>query len=555
MTCLTDLPLPAVKRLINLARGSNVPGTNGFARVCRRWREASHDSNDAEPLRLFLDVCTMSKAELSRATAWLSQHGQHASVLVLGGSTLGNSSAWTGPPALLIKTAATALSSLAWLEIGCEDSLAMVAPVLGQLPQLQHLAAHVGLDGTRSPARFTDDHGMFWEDLPDLQQLCPQLVSFQLVLDPYDHGMWMDDRLPKLLPAGLQRLALVSEPAVEDIMLSASSLTHLSALQQLTLRAVGVDKEGACALVHHLTALQQLRVSNIYAQVGPNNPVSQLASKVTGYELCPCYESDTLLPGLVCTWDHGERLPEGTAKLLGDLTGLQELSLHGFADKRMRRAVQQAAGMPTLRGLQLVVADQGPAELGASLGQCTQLTSLQLLVISPVDLANQGVYVSALQQLTGLRCLTVHAPLLAQPEPWLAALTNLTRLHVTLHDDEQVQAVYRGARSLSRGWGQVTRYSAAYDIATVLLQRVCAWPSSLRQVVVLVDRAPGSRNFNDQFGPLSWVLKSAAADGAQIKVWLEWCDGSGQGWSRPWEPAPHLPGVWVMPGRSDNLAS
>jgi hypothetical protein len=259
---ISDLPLPALKLIIRLACGRLIAGSNKYASVCRQWRDA--DSNDQlEPLQLFVDLRHMPEAEVARALSWMAAHGQQVDVLVFGGSR------WQElPPLDLLTKAVHSLTSLTWLEVQQRHSLVLLAPVLDQLPQLQHLAAAVDVgedpEGTRwnddnldrnedepNVVMFQDDQREAWWEPPYLGQLCPQLTSLHLRLDIPGSFVLMDyqDQLGGLLPRTLKQLTLSTPYAShhghgEEVMIDAMDLLDLTVLEQLTLDGIQVRREG-----------------------------------------------------------------------------------------------------------------------------------------------------------------------------------------------------------------------------------------------------------------------------------------------------------------------
>jgi hypothetical protein len=546
---------------MQLARPWIIPGTNRFARVCQRWREASNDSEDV--FQLLVDLPYMSEASISKASAWLSMYGQQVDVLVLLARPLSLPEQAASMQKLQwFPAAAPAMSHLTWLEVHSLDSLMMLAPVLGQLPQLKQLAAQVTMSrycpGKEEHAEvgeqaevedeggkggvFVDTERNVWKEVPDLTQVCPRLVNLHLHLtvDPGRH-LLVDHRLARLLPVHLQQLVLTG---ARNTAVRVSSLAHLSAVQQLTLRGVAV-KGSAGRLAQQLEALQQFRVTGPYAHHGHDSFVVHLAPKVTEYGLF-AHCGVGVLVQLSCltrlTLGSVNESTEGTADAVGQLTGLQELALLGCATPGVARVLQQAAGMSSLRHLELGVISRGrryAAVMAASLGQCTQLTSVQLLDTPPEC-------VRALQQLSGLRGLTVQASLLlAQGGTWLAPLTNLSRLVAYVMTKDDRTAVFPATLNYEP-WAvhQNAAVSLSFD---GLLNKVCAWPASLQTVVFLVD----ALSWTPYFTPMSFVRHPPGYTGAGITVWLEWWDHSAKGWARPFRQAPHLPGLWELQGPAE----
>jgi hypothetical protein len=561
----SDLTPAVVQRIVHLARRRLIAGADKYARVCRQWRDASGE--EAEQLQLFLDLHFMSAEELARASSWMSVHGRHVNVLVMSAGGAG----FEAPPTSCFPTlaaAAPALSRLRRLEVDQDNSLSLLEPVLGQLPQLQHLAADVTMQCDPRDAALQQDvvRGMFqdhqghpWQELPELQQLCPQLIRLHLRLDSAAGHVEVDERLPRLLPAALKHLALSARrPHHDNMYLHPGSLTHLSALQQLALDGVGVDEEQCEAL----GALQQLQVyagDDVMLQ-----PVHMpVARKVTVHTTCslqlPVAVQLVQLKRLVLVTGSGLNL--GTAEAVAALTGLQELSLQGcVSDGAAVEVVEAAAGMAQLRSLQLRGGMVDPDELGALLERCTQLTALDLAVCSIPDFNGDLAlaFLAVPQQLTGLRRLTVPVELLAHEErAWLAPLTALTRLCVTMTDavlPAEQRPFLIGDAEQWRQWLQeaLTLQAKVQE----LLQQVAVWPASLQQVMFWVPNV--YPRLEKRVRPSCWQYTPPAPGSTQFDVWFEVGGPSGDAsvassWARPFRPCPHLPGVWELQGECEGM--
>jgi hypothetical protein len=317
-------------------------GTNRFACVCRQWRDAedSKDSKEADAVKLFADLRHMSNEDISRVFSWMAAHGQQAESLVLRASIQQQPL-----PLDLFSMAAPSLSSLTWLEVDQRHSLVLLAPVLGQLPQLKHLAAEVDLWDVGSPRDSPILHydfdgpsaGMFynhlgeeWVGLPDMQLLCPQLVHFVLRVNALCIRVMMDERLPQLLPTRLQQLTLAAEWD-SGVYLEAHSLQHLAALQRLALDGVEMSRADRQAVMQSSSGLQQVQVYSMNA-CNYMASVWESAPKLTGYMR---YAGRAL--GAVSQLVHlstlmltgCENMPEGTVEALSTLTGLRALTLEG----------------------------------------------------------------------------------------------------------------------------------------------------------------------------------------------------------------------------------
>jgi hypothetical protein len=484
----------------------------------------------------------MPDSELDRLCGYLSVHGQHVSVLAVKGSQ-------DLPQRLRrVLAVAPALTHLKRLEVEQEHSLMLLAPVLGQLPHLQHLAAHVsigcppqaaaGVMGRKTGA-FLDAKGVAVHQVPDMQQLCPSLKHLRLTLDTDGKVVGADARLKRLLPSHLQHLVLVAPAGGYCVHVDHATWGHLTALQQLDVHAVVLVKHGEGAVGQPWESLQQLRVRGVGLPLADNrNSVLQLAPKVTECHLRPRNGSLAGLGQLVnlkqLAIDWGDSMPAGMADALAALTGLQHLSLTG---QGLPAAVQLAAGVPTLRHLQLGSMSGQAVHVPAlidSLGQCTQLTSLALL-------DSRYKCAPAMEQLTRLRCLAVDAELLsdvAEAGNWLAPLTSLTRLCVALVDVIGILSTSLSGSHIPYAPGQEGNRSVMSDVQHHL-SVITMWPASMQQVVF---RVSGSINLKAS----CWRFGPTAPGGAEFGVWVEDPAGLAPGWARPFRPCPHLPGVWEL---------
>jgi hypothetical protein len=259
------------------------------------------------------------------------------------------------------------------LEVEQQHSLVRLAPVLGQLPQLQHLAVQVSMVSRKAlegslvtvlEGVFTDEDEDPLKTVPDLGQLCPQLTQLRLIIRPDSHlstGWPLDGRLPRLLPGRLQQLALISSPSPSQVV--PTSLSHLNALQQLTLHGVQVVGPGGDVFSSQLDALQELRL-----ECPPEMPfVLQVASQVKAYRSLYARAVNIAAMGQLTSlqwhvlegWGASEGPPENIVAALGALTGLRELELTGVDGSMGSLVLRSVAGMAQLRSLQL----GGSAEL------------------------------------------------------------------------------------------------------------------------------------------------------------------------------------------------
>jgi hypothetical protein len=569
----SDLPVPVVQLISRYARGRKIAGSNKYARVCRQWRSA--DSQDADkPLQLYVNLRHMSEADTVRAFDWMAVHGQHVDALVLQACMK------QGLPLDLFSRAAPSLSNLTWLDVVQRHSLVLLAPVLGQLPQLKHLGAAV--DMGRSPDQagdgyvsaqeqlsiFLDDSGQPWEEVPDLQQLCPQLEQLDLTINAHrsrHYSVPTDGRLPLLLPPGLQQLSLTSDWE-QRVRLVAASVQHLTALQQLTLDGVEMEVEDASMVMQSLGALQEVRVFS-GRPLWQNNVLIQLAPKLTacwyeaaaGVEVLPQLKHLTLL---MLSWrDATHGMPEGTVEALAALTGLQALKVEGdMEDASMGQVLQQVADMSALRSLRLAGnVGYGTHLLGEGLEQCTQLTALELMVlINPPGgpyARRRGPrhFVPAPEQLTGLRRLAFPGDLLVTDDGvWLAPMVHLTSLCLRVWPGPVRYAVVEGPVCRVQDWSDVWEEvvdagnAAGEEELFATLQRVNA--NGHRVAVFGGWGGPLYTAPPQTPVPTHWQVTPAVPGAAPITVYTEEEEWLGHGRSQPVMPCPHLPGVWELQG-------
>jgi hypothetical protein len=554
MTTISDLPTVAIKRITQLARGRIIHGCNGYAVVSRQWRDAgdsSSSSQESEQLQLFLDLADMSEAAINRALDWLARHGKQAGVLVIASGL---------PPSVApdsMYTSVAALSYLRRLELMQQHSLVRLAPVLDQLPQLQHLEAHVsmvcdleGWDSTDehavSQGVFADEAGQYWDDLPDLQQqLCPQLTHLRLLIEPNVYSLWLDEQLPLLLPARLKQLELLGVQDSVYSWLQPRLLSHLTGLQQLTLQRVFIPEEdfipgGMEALEGHLAGVQQVVLNYPGGTFAGIETLELLAPKVISFSTPFFMPDEETITRLVCLTrlELKGALQHPPVAALAALK-LQELVVMDFGDSDLVTMVQLAGDMPTLRSLRLqgtVGSSLFQEQLSAALEQCTQLTSLHLAVTLPFTYATTLPFMGVPQQLVGLRRLTVPAELLEQEVgAWLAPLTALTRLCLDMPSHMLHFAGGTPGGAESQGLPMQAQVQG-------VLQQVQAWPASLQQVVMWVS--------SDRMGVKRMCCEyiPAVPAGGRFSVWVEQREGKAAGWARPLRPCPHLPGVWELQG-------
>jgi hypothetical protein len=422
----------------------------------------------------------------------------------------------------------------------------LLAPVLDKLPQLKHLGAQVELGTT-----WVSERAMFlpmsgpgpWEEVPDMQQLCPQLTSLHLRLDVESHIIrrMVDERLSQLLPRSLQRFELVTTDDCHA-RLQPHSLMHVTGLQQLTLDGVVLMAEGADMLVQRLGLLQRLELWEDESAIDEEGLMLQLAPKVTGYwkfirggaveftsfiRVRPMVHLRTLMLG----WE-GRSLPEGIATTLAALTALQRLSLDGGGlGGALAGVLMQVGSMSALRSLRLkgyaeyLRSDSSTSAFSSGLAQCVQLTALTLLVAVQAGFSVKREFVPVPQQLAGLRRLVVPASEVGhEASMWLAPFTHLTCLGVQVPGAQPTDFV----------------------VLQGPVSQLQAWPAALQQVLYAVG---STRSGLESFKP-AWcpTTPGAPRDALHVSVWVE-----GQGWEadgrvQPLRPCPHLPNVWEVQG-------
>jgi hypothetical protein len=387
-------------------------------------------------------------------------------------------------------------------------------------------------------------NGKVLKDVPDLQQLCPQLVGLNLAVESVFGRHIVDPRVTQLLPGTLQQLTIRSGEVT--VSFDASSLQHLTALQQLTLDDVDMELGDVAALAQSLGALQQLRVfgpgtRSEWQRAGAEGALLRLAPKLTGY-----VHNSSMDLGAVPQLEHLSNLqicncwggvPEGTAEALCQLTGLQHLSLEGGlqggADgEDTADVLQQVAGMGALRSLRLWGHVEDPSQLSSSLACCTQLTALTLLVqLGQGPIPATGPHVSVPQQLTRLRRLVVAAPMVEhEGGAWLAPLSHLTSLCIRL--------------CIRVRWS----YTNLCAMVEGPVSQVRCWPAILQQV----KRGAQERDDIGSFKRALWQFTPAGQGAAPVHLWLQHVVDASHGWSHPLCPCPHLPGVYELQGRVED---
>jgi hypothetical protein len=332
------------------------------------------------------------------------------------------------------------------------------------------------------------------------------------------------------------------------VRLSASSVQHLAALQQLTLDGVMLVVPNASVLMQSMGALQQLRLLSSCSE----EVMVQVAPKLTacwyeaawGVGVLPQLVHLTLLQ---LSWlgegeGGGPDMPEGIPEALLALTCLQALRLDGAMEgERLEVVLQQVAGMSTLRNLQLAgILYSGADRLTSGLQLCTQLAALLLIVLidnrapgEDWDFANLR-FAPVPQQLTGLRRLNINDKVLEYDNGvWVTALSQLTCLWVPFWSRGPCRLV-EGPLCQVRDWGAVRRQ----------LQARCGQdepPLASDGTACASQRTSGAH----------WQVTPAEPGAGAVRVFTDLSHAG----SQPLVPCPHLPGVWELQGELEALGS
>lgn len=438
-----ELPDAALHLIQGLALGRHVGGTNKYAAVCRSWRKASQ-LRDYEPLRLLVDLHGASYDQLDTATAWFARYGSQVQHLVHSTYV---SPSW--PVLQQLWVSPRSFHGLTRLEVEGRDSLVNLAPLLVQLPKLQHLKACISLEQEQldgpGVCHAGDDNpqARALPVVPVLQELCPQLCALHLVMD--SHSTRMDPRLPQLLPCGLQQLRLdVAAPFVLGHPLPPMDpawLASCSRLQRLTLQGVHIDQAFTIASKPSIH-LVDAEFDSEEVLLRMQGRLVQLLARTEPFDLSPSALGQlTALTALtLCNMDRN------TTPIvhydLTRLTALRHLEVRLIWDSnQLPMLLQQLAGMPQLRSLRLD--GRHPHAAIAGMTALTQLTGLYTtrLPHTNLDTDNQGQegnpWPGILQQLPGLQSLEVQPELVVNRsnQPWWTALAALTQLAVqSLYD-------------------------------------------------------------------------------------------------------------------------
>jgi hypothetical protein len=431
---MADLPGPAVRRIIQLARRRRIPGTNRFAAVCRAWNEASTgavgEDQEEEQLQLSLHLDLLREAQLTSAFSWLQRHGGCVTGLRIQGM---DTPRW--PFMQQVLEAPTV--HLTHLDVMGADTLLCLAPHLQQLPSLQHLGAsiHHEKNGKTHTACWGAQERV--ENPPDMRLLCPQLTSLHLHVDTLRKCTFyiMGNEPPyaglsTLLPLGLLQLRLTGK----DMALDCNLVPHLTALDQLSLK---VDAVSDLECLLGMTQLQRLVLEAdslwdlIWWEVDADLALfaSKLVKCGSNHDLpFPAVTHLSQLTALslkvtdsIDSW--------GEVNGLLSLTSLRHLSVQYIAQQDDEEDVDDVQwllqcldNLGSLRSLSLLY--DCPPQCLVEVWWLTQLTALCL----EGDPLEDDSVLDGLQALVGLRSLQVKQTWVAACSRQFVALQQLTRL-------------------------------------------------------------------------------------------------------------------------------
>jgi hypothetical protein len=506
MTTLSDLPAPALRLITPFAQKRHIPGTNRFARVSRRWRDAVVNSEEEEQLQLLLPLESLPPDTVSSTYVWLAQHGSCVTSLQISYDPD------KGPLLQQLPLSTAPLVGLAQLEVDGPDSLLALAPVLPQLVVLTHLGASLGVylpegDSLHVPLEF-GDQGLPVEALPSLQLLRPGLKSLHLMFNcTQADDTWarrcVDVPVAKVLPDGLEQLS-VQFKASTSFGFPCAALQPFTALRRITLTDV-IAKD--VDLLLQMPGLQEVDLfgADCVVDDSPEPVHTWLASG-----LCTAPQQLTKLTGLWLRWEPG---PSALPSFFTALSNLRKLYMLVMRPGSAA-AVQQLSSISTLRHLSLKTSislgeDTGPAV--AALAGVQQLTYLRLHVGGFWELP-PSTWAAVLPHLTQLRVLEVEEELLLQG----GLATELMRL-------PQLQCVY------------VERIHALYQELRYASAGVCGglpalgWPCGLKAVLCWqsdVQLTAASQPF------WSWCTVELSTSAAGISGMMQlrkggWCARSG----------------------------
>jgi hypothetical protein len=519
---MNDLPGSAVQLIQKLAAERRVPGTIKQARVCRAWHAAS-SGWDWEPLRLALNLDVLDEQQLQTAVAWLTKHGRLVQRLDIKVYVRCNT-----PAMQQLWAVFTNYQNLTCLEVEGEEVITLVdvAPLLPQVPRLQHLKASMSLmeECVDGPGLFSTGDGMeALQSVPVLEELCPQLLGLHLVI--YSASNHMDPRLSQLLPHRLQQLQLevVGVPHVVD----PPALIGCTALQQLTLQGVQVDDGQALAAVNSLATVRMVDV------IVHDVELLSLSSKLVQYTTRTyLYWEDPQVPGQLTaltalTIRHGIS-PYGqyTLTSLTALHHLELLGMKGAHDSQLPLLLRQLAGLPQLRDLCL--SGKCPRQHVSGVSALRQLTGLAISGLSHADVGvaveleqQDGPWPGLLQQLPGLQRVEVDQELVTVcHQPWWTKLTALTQLVVVAPSKVPVLQI-----------------EAALAAGTV--------PATLQQLVVKVVLSDDWEE--EEEGPKWCVRGRSTLPGVTLVTWQLLDYMLTYELPAAVTPCPWLPGVWEVP--------
>jgi hypothetical protein len=211
--------------------------------VCHAWRNASNLKEDDEHLQLSLHLDDLDEADLATSLAWLQCHGSCVTGLSVSSSLR---PCWSVMEQTLVAPALCS-SQLTRLELVASDTLLPLAPHLPKLPCLQLLQASITARVQQQQqqeglALFCTSAGGHVDELPDIGELCPQLVRLHLNVQDGSRGVptlatllagppIVEHRLSQLLPSNLQELRLVAR----ELRLDCADLLLLTAVTKLSI--------------------------------------------------------------------------------------------------------------------------------------------------------------------------------------------------------------------------------------------------------------------------------------------------------------------------------
>jgi hypothetical protein len=508
MTTFEDLPAPAVRLITRAARTRVIPGTNRYAKVCRRWRDAAIDSEDQEQLQLLLALEGLPAD--TAASEWLERHGACVTYLHITYDPA------TAPLFQQLPLSTAQLVGLVRLEVDGPDSLVALAPALPQLVGLTHLRASFGLDPweTSNPGATagTNAPGQQMQVLPCLQQLCPGLKSLHLNLSSRC-CVFADASVGERLPAALEQLCIHgSGGGVLGHPLNCAALTSLSALRRLSLQGV------------------QLKPA------GPDLLLSMPGLKCIDVRAVCCGEDGRQLLVEWLALGHSA-VPQHRTKVTG-------ARLVQFFDG-FEAMYSPATGLSGLRKLQLIVIENGAAACVQQLSVFERLSHLHLWLSCCDRQTDITAMVSALSSVQQLTYLRLSGPGGVPRTTWAVVLPHHTQLRVLvvkrdllegglaveLHRLSQLQCLYVQARSCADPAVIGAQVAAHMQVlsACMSLRAVLCWSEAHHGVVA--DH------------PLWEYVHQGRL---HLSCWHRWQRAAEEGRVVCPRPCPHLPGVWEL---------